>query len=174
MSYSRWSNSFQYTFWCAPLNKKEENRYNAIFEICDVTSFTAQQLRTDIEECLEKIRCKLEGHDYEEYKELLNELQEYMNEFLQDVDKEYPVEEWEIMQQRQQEDIDYTEFVNKIYEEYNREYNESDDPLKIKRDTIVLRKFVDVCKQYRDNPTSIAAKGLFERVLMYTERWLAE
>jgi len=83
MSYSRWGSSYWYTFWCASLKEETENRDNARFEICGVISFTAKELRSDMDACLEKVSREHPDGD-------IKELQGYMEEFLSDVDEEYP------------------------------------------------------------------------------------
>jgi len=85
MSYSRWINSVWYTYWMCQ-NKETENRQTALFNISGVATFTAQQLRDDIEHCLDvAMKCNLLGRDDDK-----EELHSYMLEFLADVDKTYP------------------------------------------------------------------------------------
>ena len=89
MSYSRWGGRGSgqwYTFWCASLETKKEDRDNAIFSICAVTSFTAKELRDDIDSCIKKVKDICENCSTDE----LEELKIYMNEFLEDVDAKYP------------------------------------------------------------------------------------
>ncbi|MAG27702.1 hypothetical protein CMI47_19395 [Candidatus Pacearchaeota archaeon] len=117
MSYSRWSNSFWYTFWSgtddAPLDAK--------FEICDVARgqiFTYKELSEDIDSCLrlvqESFRKKAHGKllagmtrasegnlrmEYEDVEwdpvelsdEQLSELRGYMTEFMRDVEERYDI-----------------------------------------------------------------------------------
>lgn len=82
MSYSRWSNSIWYTFWCTQ-SEDTENRDTAIFCICDVMDFTAKELRDDMQGCLDKV--KLLEPDGDIY-----ELVKYMQKFLKKVNEEYP------------------------------------------------------------------------------------
>ena len=56
MSYSRWGNSYWYTYWRAFYDPELENRNNAIFEISGVGSFTAAEIRKNINLCLEIIK----------------------------------------------------------------------------------------------------------------------
>jgi len=90
MSYSRWGHSRWYTFWACQRDETE-NRDTAIFEICPVVSFTAFELRGDMDDCLK------EAKDAEERRyprpvtdAELTELKAYMQEFLSDVDEQYP------------------------------------------------------------------------------------
>lgn len=94
MSYSRWSNSFWYTYWCVHSMDSgvPEDRNNARFEIClvdDCVGFTAHELRTELERCLEIIwkRSQVEECDFVE--NLKRELIGYINRFLEDVDGTY-------------------------------------------------------------------------------------
>lgn len=86
MSYSRWSNSTWYTFWCAPLNKNKLIKDLQIFEVCSVMSFTYKELKESIDKCVDKIReISLDVYSEDEY----NELKQYMKEFISDVDEEF-------------------------------------------------------------------------------------
>tara|TARA_Y100000310_G_scaffold335889_1_gene419043 strand:+ start:2402 stop:2818 length:417 start_codon:yes stop_codon:yes gene_type:complete len=116
MAYSRWANSFWYTFWSfSESNKKEDQT----FEICDFghsMTFKYSELIKDIDECLEKvkdyfaedvkgqlldnIRKDDAGKTSLEYKEhtfigfeleerYLEELRGYMTRFVGDVNEEY-------------------------------------------------------------------------------------
>ena len=94
MSYSRWSDSFWYTFWSVPPSERDEpeNRDNAIFDICDVANFTAKELRDNLVGCLQYVeiivaqKYKPECQVTEERKQ---ELIGYIQQFLDDVDEEY-------------------------------------------------------------------------------------
>ena len=87
MSYSRWGNSYWYTFWHTQ-DETTENYDTATFCICsfkkDIT-FTAKQLREQLERCIDTVRIK----DRRASKEELEELKIYMNKFLIDVEKDY-------------------------------------------------------------------------------------
>lgn len=87
MAYSRWMFSRWYTFWAAGQNKNDDYG-NATFCICrfdgDIT-FTAKELRDDINKCMNKVR-------KEEVNVTLNEIKElegYVREFLFDVEQEF-------------------------------------------------------------------------------------
>jgi len=87
MSYSRWGNSYWYTFW---LSKPEENYDTATFCICRFggdTNFTAKQLREQFEKCVDTVRMKERKASEEE----IEEVSSYMYKFLRDVDKEYGI-----------------------------------------------------------------------------------
>ncbi len=93
MSYSRWSNSYWYTFWCDNgLGLGKEDRDTASFCICRFMEkdiiFSSKELRDDLEKCLEKVR-SLEPRAKEHE---IQELSIYMERFLLDVDEEYPLE----------------------------------------------------------------------------------
>ncbi len=91
MSYSRWGASRWYTFWACQ-DGATEDRDTAIFECCPVPTFTAAELRANIEKCLDA------ACDEEERKDSVpdisdddrEELRGYMSEFLAEVDQAYP------------------------------------------------------------------------------------
>lgn len=83
MSYSRWSESRWYSFWCA--SDGAHAKETEVFEICSVARFTYRQLKEDMESCLEKVR-KL---DSEASDEEIDELEVYMKLFLKDIDRYY-------------------------------------------------------------------------------------
>ena len=88
MSYSRWINSYWYTFWKA---QEEETYDTAIFCICRFESdinFTSKQLREQFEKCIDTIKMK----ERKASEEALNEVAGYMCEFLKDVEEEYGTE----------------------------------------------------------------------------------
>ena len=88
MSYSRWGSrgsGHWYTYWCVQPPGGEETFDNALFDVCMVKTFTAKELRTNIDNCLSIIAKK----DSKANKEKLNELKTYMQEFLIDVNKHY-------------------------------------------------------------------------------------
>lgn len=84
MSYSRWSGSRWYTFWACQDGR--ETRDSALFEICTVATFTAAELRDDIEACVSKAKekeaastlCPVTDNE-------CAELRGYMEEFLAEV-----------------------------------------------------------------------------------------
>lgn len=85
MSYSRWGSrgsGHWFTFWTSQ-DEETENRDTAIFDICSVKSFTAKELRDDLDGCMDVIK----GIDVEGDTE---ELKVYCREFLEDVNEEYP------------------------------------------------------------------------------------
>jgi len=112
MSYSRWSNSIWYTFWSAssPVDNMDEQQ----FEICDFCrsmTFTYKDLKTNINDCLEKVKTyysqKKQGKILKDFKTMtydtfmsepiyltdnqLQELKEYMLNFIKDIEEEYHV-----------------------------------------------------------------------------------
>jgi len=94
MSYSRWGSSRWYTYWHTQ-SEDTENRDTALFAICACTTFTAKQLRADMDGCLritedkENYNCK---DDYQVRDDDLDELRIYMGRFLENVNAEYPEE----------------------------------------------------------------------------------
>lgn len=82
MSYSRWSDSYWYTFWCVAYEGTVENRDTAIFSICAVIDFTSKQLRENLDRCIKEVQ-KLETDGD------IEELKLYINRFLKDVDEKY-------------------------------------------------------------------------------------
>ena len=115
MAYSRWSNSFWYTFWSSSVSNKKEDQ---IFEICDFghsMTFKYSDMAS-ISSCIKKVKAHFGqkiigsilsdfGHDevgkvnliYKEHthegvelnEEQLNELEVYMLKFIEDVNEEY-------------------------------------------------------------------------------------
>ena len=85
MSYSRWGSrgsGHWYTYWRVQ-DKETENRDTAFFDICTVATFTAKQLRDDMDGCMAEVRKRDDTGD-------LDELRQYATEFLADVDRKYP------------------------------------------------------------------------------------
>ena len=88
MSYSRWGSrgsGHWYCYWCAPIGRNEETYNNAKFEICMMKSFTARELRNDMDRCISMV----DERDPNAGTEKLEELKIYMNEFLADIEHEY-------------------------------------------------------------------------------------
>ena len=85
MSYSRWGNSYWYTFYCVYPEEGRETKDNALFDVCMIATFTAKDLREDMDSCIEIVSKK----DPYATKEQLGELRIYMSEFLKDVDETY-------------------------------------------------------------------------------------
>ena len=86
MAYSRWGGSFWYTYWACQ-DEATENRDTALFEISCVATFTAAELRADMESCL--CRARLASTPKLSISQL-EELRSYMKTFLADVDRWYP------------------------------------------------------------------------------------
>jgi hypothetical protein len=85
MSYSRWGGrgrGYWYTFWLSP-DGYPENRDTAVFEVCTVAHFTANELRGDMDGCMERAHRMDPDGD-------IDELRVYAREFLADVDARYP------------------------------------------------------------------------------------
>jgi hypothetical protein len=87
MSYSRWGSrgsGYWYTFWCVQASGVKETKDNALFTVFEICSFTAKQLRDDMEKCIRTVGKKDKVSEGK-----LLELKIYMNEFLKDVDNAY-------------------------------------------------------------------------------------
>jgi hypothetical protein len=89
MSYSRWSNSFWYTFWLAtPEDTPMEDQQ---FSIDCENHFSYKNLKNDMDMCINNIRKYYEEGEFsrlpseEEYEELRG----YMQEFVRDIEEEY-------------------------------------------------------------------------------------
>jgi len=83
MAYSRWSNSRWYTIYLASGEKEKSKQ---VFSICGVTHFTYDQLMKNLEECLKDTVNKC---DFIPDQKEIEELREYMREFLKDVEEEF-------------------------------------------------------------------------------------
>lgn len=90
MSYSRWSNSRWYTFWCVHPRDQRETRASALFSVMDSHAadeepgeqqFNAAEIRKNVTACVGKFAGTVEE---------LEELKGYMQEFVADVDARYP------------------------------------------------------------------------------------
>lgn len=81
MSYSRWSDSHWYTYYdCSSGYTKDTQRFN----ICSVITYTYKELKEDIHKCLKEVS-EIENLGGDS-KKILDELREYMEEFIDDVD----------------------------------------------------------------------------------------
>jgi len=92
MSYSRWGSrgsGYWYTYWLVHPEDEEETADNAFFEICSVATFTAKDLRDDIDSCIATVSKNWKAA----HPRHLDELRVYMSEFLADVDKKYKEEQ---------------------------------------------------------------------------------
>lgn len=90
MGYSRWGergSGHWYAFWTIYPPNEKETRDNAIFEIHNVATFSAKELREDLIKCMELVT--LSEKDTTTKREF-EELRGYMIDFLHDVDEEYP------------------------------------------------------------------------------------
>jgi hypothetical protein len=91
MSYSRWSNSKWYTYWHTQ-DPATANYNTALFDVCGVQTFTARQLREELDACIAEVQ-NIEPSTKEE----LDELKRYMVEFIKDIDIEYGKENMKIV-----------------------------------------------------------------------------
>lgn len=90
MSYSRWLESYWYTYWCVKMKDEIETRDNAMFEVCAIACFTAHELRTDMESCIKRALLACENNTFQPIESEIDDLREFMKEFLADVDEKYP------------------------------------------------------------------------------------
>ena len=88
MAYSRWGESYWYTYWASPGQGIEELRDTELFEICPVAMFTAKQLRDDLDGCIQQA-AETETGGRKPTPLELDELREYVQEFLEDVNIKY-------------------------------------------------------------------------------------
>ena len=89
MSYSRWSNSRWYTFWCSTASSKREDQ---IFNVDCQFDFTYAELKRDRKGCLRKVRAKYGELEDWELDGVYNELDRYMEEFIKDVENDEKLE----------------------------------------------------------------------------------
>lgn len=89
MSYSRWSNSRWYTFWCVHPRDQRETRASALFSVMDANAeewqpserqFNAAEIRKNVDACVGEFTGTTEE---------LQELKGYMGDFLEAVDRRY-------------------------------------------------------------------------------------
>jgi len=117
MSYSRWGDSFWYTFRGGGIGKKN-NMLDEVFVICDMThnmEFTYLEIKGNVNGCLEKVKTQYATpHEGEEWTNItrdkkgklhieygdaiypgvdvtphLEELKGYMGQFTKDVEEDY-------------------------------------------------------------------------------------
>ena len=86
MAYSRMDTKEHWsTFWCTPDPKVVEGRDTALFRVWPHINFTAKELRDDLDACIAKADTLSPGGN-------LSDLKAYANEFLAEVDEDYPEE----------------------------------------------------------------------------------
>tara|TARA_Y100000310_G_scaffold211576_1_gene212323 strand:- start:38 stop:403 length:366 start_codon:yes stop_codon:yes gene_type:complete len=60
MSYSRWSNSFWYTFWAeTDFGAGAKNKEGEVFQICDLghgMHFNYKELKESVDDCLQRVK----------------------------------------------------------------------------------------------------------------------
>lgn len=89
MAYSRWTDSFWYTFWAVAEHGVVEDRDNAVFEVMPHSRFAAKDLRENQDRCVEEVVYRCCSRNLQPTEADIEELRGYMNEFLEDVDKEH-------------------------------------------------------------------------------------
>lgn len=90
MAYSRWGESYWYTYWCVRLLPGPEDRDNARFDICGIRSWTAKELRDDLESCIEQTVASCSKCTTQPLESEIDDLREFVREFLEEVDQYYP------------------------------------------------------------------------------------
>jgi len=86
MSYSRWSNSSFYTYWCSSMaERKEDELFACHVDLESQTMITYEECKR-IEDSLVLIKGKINQIENDE--EAI-ELQGYIKEFIKDVDESY-------------------------------------------------------------------------------------
>jgi len=103
MSYSRWSNSVWYTFWCTTESPYREDQ---LFDVCAVKSFTYKELTEDIKGCLDIIY-KIAQENFKDgcTKKQLKELKGYMKAFIADVKADKSLDEADLVRDTPKEDL---------------------------------------------------------------------
>jgi hypothetical protein len=81
MAYSRWGESYWYTYWCIRLKEGPEDRDNAIFEVCPLVRFSAKELRDDIETCVKQAVEACDKCTTQPLESEVDDLREFMREF---------------------------------------------------------------------------------------------
>ena len=84
VSYSRWSNSRWYTFYCASPTPFKDDQY---FDVCGVMCFTYKQIKENIEGCLDgAVKQENENCTQKVTPEQRKELKGYMLRFMKHVE----------------------------------------------------------------------------------------
>ena len=91
MAYSRWSNSRWYTYWRASGGRTRDTQ---LFDICSIKIFSYKELRTNLEQCLQKVQELVPDTTKEE----IQELEEYIQCFLNDIESEKKLVYYENLQ----------------------------------------------------------------------------
>lgn len=90
MAYSRYDNSFWYTYWRSNPDGFHENRTNAVFVVADLADFHAAELRKDKEGCIDRVLAACRAKNMHPGADDCAKLSECMDRFLAAVDKRYP------------------------------------------------------------------------------------
>jgi hypothetical protein len=87
MSYSRWSSSLWYTYYSVYSGR---GRNGQVFQVCDIEGFTYEDMKADIERCLDTCGVREEDRRGKLVTpEERDELKGYMELFIDDVELEY-------------------------------------------------------------------------------------
>jgi len=95
MSYSRWSNSCWYTYYCVTYSDKRDDQ---IFMVCAITSFTYGELKKDLSECINKVQKmtrKIKSPAKNYTKKEFDELKGYILEFIDDIEHDVSFNEYD-------------------------------------------------------------------------------
>lgn len=99
MSYSRWSNSSWYTYYCASESLERDEQ---LFDVCAIKAFTYRDLKDNLQGCLDGLKadqCK------DATQKELEELKGYMLEFIDDVESNVEINEYESLKNLPLEDL---------------------------------------------------------------------
>ena len=88
MSYSRWGDSYWYTFWDATGDSKKK-KYQLLNVDCEFI-FTYQQIKYFPNACIAFIKQSLSGKEREPIQADIDELLCIFKEFVSDMDTEFP------------------------------------------------------------------------------------
>ena len=87
MAYSRWTNSYWYTFGTVP---DDETKAGQRFVICPYTSFSYRELTDNMDDCIVQVKDALKNEVKDEPDAVAyNELKGYMKDFIREVDEEF-------------------------------------------------------------------------------------
>ena len=89
MSYSRWSNSVFYTYYFA---SESLIRDEQLFDVCAIKMFTYKELKDNLQGCLDGLKA---DQCVEATQKEMDELKGYMLEFIDDVEKDKEINEYE-------------------------------------------------------------------------------
>lgn len=99
MSYSRWSNSVWYTYYFASESLERDEQ---LFDVCAIKMFTYRELKDNLQGCLDGLKA---DQCQEATQEEMDELKGYMLEFIDDVESDKEIDEYEKIKNCPLEDL---------------------------------------------------------------------